>query len=72
MALLINYAKPTTDPTRDSWLAELVNRREVQSDRFPCRLTGWVQVFIMPATNALGYYQNVREENHIDPNRDFG
>ena len=25
----------------------------------------------MPMTNALGYYQNVREENGVDPNRDF-
>ena len=24
-----------------------------------------------PNANALGYYQNVREENNIDPNRDF-
>jgi hypothetical protein len=28
-------------------------------------------IFIMPTANALGYYQNKREENGIDPNRDF-
>ena len=25
----------------------------------------------MPNANALGYFENVREENGIDPNRDF-
>jgi hypothetical protein len=28
-------------------------------------------IFIMPTANALGYYKNVREENGMDPNRDF-
>ena len=41
-------------------------------------LTNWLErlrttrlITIMPTANALGYYQNVREENGIDPNRDF-
>lgn len=28
-------------------------------------------IFIMPNANALGYSQNVRTENGLDPNRDF-
>ena len=28
-------------------------------------------IYIMPSANALGYYKNTREENGIDPNRDF-
>jgi len=38
------------------WLSRLVDTRDI---------------FIMPATNAKGYYDNKREENHIDVNRDF-
>ena len=38
------------------WLTRLVDTRDI---------------FIMPTPNALGYYQNKREENHVDPNRDF-
>jgi len=38
------------------WLQRLVNTRSI---------------VIMPSTNALGYFQDVREENHVDPNRDF-
>ena len=38
------------------WLARLVNTRSI---------------YIMPSANALGYYKDMREENGIDPNRDF-
>ena len=38
------------------WLARLVTTR---------------RIIIVPNANALGYAQNVREENGIDPNRDF-
>ena len=38
------------------WLARLVNTRSI---------------YIMPSANALGYYKDTREENGIDPNRDF-
>ena len=41
---------------QNSWLKHLVDTRII---------------FIMPCANALGYYQNKREENGIDPNRDF-
>jgi hypothetical protein len=35
------------------------------------RLVDTRTIYMMPTTNALGYHQNVREENGIDPNRDF-
>lgn len=35
------------------------------------RLVQTRRVVIMPTTNAYGYEKNVREENGIDPNRDF-
>ena len=38
------------------WLARLVTTR---------------RIVVVPTANALGYYQNTREENRIDPNRDF-
>jgi hypothetical protein len=38
------------------WLARLVSTR---------------RVVIVPTANALGYFQRTREENGIDPNRDF-
>jgi hypothetical protein len=39
-----------------AWLAKLVATRSL---------------YIMPATNALGFYAGTREEAGIDPNRDF-
>jgi hypothetical protein len=39
-----------------AWLARLVATRSL---------------YIMPATNALGFYAGTREEAGIDPNRDF-
>jgi len=44
------------DEPYQSWLSFLVVTRVI---------------VVMPMTNSLGYFQNVREENHIDPNRDF-
>ena len=41
---------------KNAWIRRLVDTRTI---------------YIMPMTNALGYYQDTREENHIDPNRDF-
>lgn len=38
------------------WLARLVTTR---------------RIVVVPSANALGYHRNVREENSIDPNRDF-
>jgi hypothetical protein len=45
----------TTTMTED-WLTRLVSRRSL---------------WIMPSPNAYGYYHDEREENGIDPNRDF-
>jgi len=42
--------------SRDAWAKRLIDTRAIT---------------IMPAANALGYSQNVREENGVDPNRDF-
>lgn len=53
--LLINHYNAATTSTRD-WLTRLISKRSI---------------WIMPSANAYGYYHNVREENHIDPNRDF-
>lgn len=56
---------PTVTPTshilyiyiyKNPWLKRLVDTRSI---------------FIMPNANALGYSQNVRTENGLDPNRDF-
>ncbi|GKY96631.1 hypothetical protein MPSEU_000622700 [Mayamaea pseudoterrestris] len=44
------------DQTQRQWLARLVSTR---------------RIVIVPTANALGYAQNKREENRIDPNRDF-
>eukprot|EP00977_Amphora_coffeiformis_P020019 scaffold7805_cov153-Amphora_coffeaeformis.AAC.3 len=60
----LNRAKECRQEWRDygyedwqrEWLARLVATR---------------RIVIVPTANALGYYQNVREENRIDPNRDF-
>ena len=40
----------------NAWIRHLVDTRSI---------------FIMPMTNSLGYYQDRREENGMDPNRDF-
>jgi len=39
--------------------------------RWLARLVSTRRIVIMPTANALGYYQNKREEGGIDPNRDF-
>lgn len=44
------------DDLHRKWLARLVSTR---------------RIVVVPTANALGYYQDKREENHIDPNRDF-
>lgn len=35
------------------------------------RLVATRRIVIVPTANALGYFRNVREEEQIDPNRDF-
>ena len=54
--LLNNVNQPNNKDSTSVWLSRLVRTRVIT---------------IMPTANALGYYKNVREENGIDPNRDF-
>lgn len=42
--------------TSNAWLAHLLDTRSI---------------FLTPMTNSLGYFANTREENGIDPNRDY-
>jgi hypothetical protein len=51
----LNKKWGVTDTTR-RWLSRLVSTR---------------RIVIVPTANALGYYRNKREEEDIDPNRDF-
>eukprot|EP00590_Aulacoseira_subarctica_P005026 CAMPEP_0172432904 /NCGR_PEP_ID=MMETSP1064-20121228/65515_1 /TAXON_ID=202472 /ORGANISM="Aulacoseira subarctica , Strain CCAP 1002/5" /LENGTH=707 /DNA_ID=CAMNT_0013180519 /DNA_START=21 /DNA_END=2144 /DNA_ORIENTATION=+ len=39
--------------------------------RWLARLVATRRIIIIPSANALGYYRNQREEDGIDPNRDF-
>ncbi|OQS05694.1 hypothetical protein THRCLA_02203 [Thraustotheca clavata] len=62
--LLTSYAKAyVANPSLDDnvrrtqeWIWRLVNTRDI---------------YLMPMTNAQGYFKNTREENGIDPNRDY-
>ena len=47
---------PSTTTPLDDWLVRLITRRSL---------------WIMPSANAYGYYHDLREENGVDPNRDF-
>ena len=47
-----------------------LNNNNVNS-KWLLRLLHTRLITVMPTANALGYYQNVREENDVDPNRDF-
>eukprot|EP00943_MAST-04B_sp_MAST-4B-sp1_P007467 g7467.t1 len=53
--LLENYIEEDA-AKQNVWLKKLVDTRSI---------------YIMPSANALGYFANTREENGIDPNRDF-
>ncbi|KDO18139.1 hypothetical protein SPRG_16465 [Saprolegnia parasitica CBS 223.65] len=62
--LLASYAHAyVAEPSDDAnvlstqeWIWRLVNTRAI---------------YLMPMTNAFGYFQHTREENGIDPNRDY-
>ncbi|OQS00571.1 hypothetical protein ACHHYP_03411 [Achlya hypogyna] len=62
--LLVKYAtayatQPSSNPkirATQEWMWRLVNTRAI---------------YLMPMTNAHGYHKNKREENGIDPNRDY-
>jgi len=51
-----SLAEKGIDNKHRQWLARLLTTR---------------RIVVVPTANALGYYQRVREENRIDPNRDF-
>jgi hypothetical protein len=53
--LLVAGARPAS-PHFNPWIARLVNTRIIT---------------MIPITNPLGYETMVREEDHVDPNRDF-
>ena len=56
LALLLVENHNAVGASQNVWLKRLVDTRVI---------------YMMPTTNALGYEQNRREENGIDPNRDF-
>jgi hypothetical protein len=49
----------------------LVKTRVAGSNPWISRLVDTRSILIMPMTNAIGYQQTSREENGMDPNRDF-
>jgi hypothetical protein len=68
--------------TKDEWDMELQRAQECRHDLYQrgindihrkwlSRLVTTRRLVVVPTANALGYYQNTREENRIDPNRDF-
>ena len=60
-------------PTTVTELATLLlhNYNATSPNQWLKRLVETRSIWIMPSANALGYHQNVREENGVDPNRDF-
>lgn len=56
MAKLLTRAYKRGTKDHNPWLRRLVDTRSI---------------YFVPTANALGYYQNKREENYVDPNRDF-
>ena len=51
-----NFADMGVTEANRQWLARLVSTRKI---------------VVVPTANALGYYRTAREENGVDPNRDF-
>jgi Zinc carboxypeptidase len=74
----LQYGKSTAEV----WQQELARAHDCRHDlrdrgiddrhrQWLARLLTTRRLVIVPTANALGYYQNRREENRIDPNRDF-
>jgi hypothetical protein len=64
------------------WENEIANAKQCRDNLFDygiqdadrqwlARLVTTRRIVIVPTANALGYYRNVREEDGVDPNRDF-
>ena len=49
----------------------LVNTRAANTNPWVTRLVDTRSITMLPVSNAIGYDKLVREENHVDPNRDF-
>ena len=75
-----NPGRQSQDKT--SWQAELAEAklcRQVLKDKgvddlhrkWLARLVTTRRIIVVPTANALGYFRNNREENGVDPNRDF-
>jgi hypothetical protein len=65
-----------------AWQQELVKAQQCRQElrdrgitdqhrQWLARLVATRRIVIVPTANALGYYRNVREEDDVDPNRDF-
>ena len=65
-----------------TWISELETAKKCRTDlesrgidtrhrQWLARLVATRRIVIVPTANALGYYRNKREEEHVDPNRDF-
>ena len=74
--------EPNDTDAAGVWQQELERARSCRQDliqkgiddvhrRWLARLLSTRRIVVVPTANALGYYQNRREENSIDPNRDF-
>jgi hypothetical protein len=85
--LLIDAAACESLPRRalkdtDDWEHEVANAKACRQKfadrgildyqrRWLARLVSTRRIIVVPTANALGYYRNEREEDGIDPNRDF-
>jgi hypothetical protein len=68
------YYTSETQPQKYHGCREELRKKGVQDDRtrrWLARLVTTRRIIIVPSANALGYYRNEREEDGIDPNRDF-
>jgi hypothetical protein len=75
-------AEHTSDPVNSVWAQELRHARACREQLYQrgisdvqrqwlSRLVATRRIIVVPTANALGYERNIREENNVDPNRDF-
>lgn len=80
--IALKQAQGTENEDSTAWRQELEKARSCREDlaaqgvddahrRWLARLLTTRRIVVVPTANALGYFQNRREENGIDPNRDF-
>jgi len=74
--------EPDEEEEKSQWFLEIQEGRacrkelykkgvDLSSRKWLARLVTTRRIVIMPSANALGYFRNTREEDGIDPNRDF-